>query len=46
MKKGLERLEQLQRIEAFPGDTITLVITTPGGTTETYDLAFRWKELF
>ena len=34
MKKGLERLKQLQNIEESPN----LVITD--------DLAFRWKELF
>ena len=40
--------EQLreQESEFFPGDTLTLVIYTPGGTSGTFDVALRWKELF
>jgi hypothetical protein len=35
-----------QEIEILPNDYVTLFITTPVGTTGTYDLSFRWKELF
>ena len=35
-----------QDIELLPEDYITLFIVTPVGTTGTYDLSFRWKELF
>jgi len=37
---------EVQEINLLPEDYITLYITTPGGTSGTYDLAFRWKELF
>ena len=33
-------------IELFPNDTMTIVVTTPGGTSGTFDYALRWKELF
>lgn len=35
-----------QEIELLPEDYITLFIVTPGGTSGTFDLSFRWKELF
>ena len=35
-----------QEIELLPGDTMTLFIITPGGTSGTYDYALRRKELF
>lgn len=41
----ISNLEE-QNISLLPGDTITLFIVTPGGTNGTYDLSFRWKELF
>ncbi len=36
--------EQLIRIK--PGETSSIVITTPVGTSGTVETAFRWKELF
>jgi len=41
----LDRVE-IQEIELYPQETITLIITAPAGNTGTVDLAFRWKELF
>lgn len=35
-----------QEIELLPSDYITLFITSPIGTTGTFDYSFRWKELF
>jgi len=37
---------EIQNLELLPGDIMTLFITTPLGTSGTYDLSFRWKELF
>ncbi len=41
----LDNLEN-QLIELLPEEYMTIYITTPLGTTGTYDLSFRWKELF
>jgi hypothetical protein len=35
-----------QEIELLPQDYITLFIVSPVGTTGTFDLSLRWKELF
>ena len=35
-----------QELELLPEDYLTLFIITPGGTSGTFDLSFRWKELF
>jgi hypothetical protein len=35
-----------QEIEFLPGDYMTLFITSPIGTTGTFDYSLRWKELF
>jgi len=35
-----------QKLELLPEDIMTLFITSPVGTNGTYDLSFRWKELF
>jgi hypothetical protein len=37
---------QEQEIELLPNDHITLFIISPLGTTGTFDLSLRWKELF
>jgi hypothetical protein len=35
-----------QNIRLRPGETSSIIIVTPVGTTGTVDTAFRWKELF
>lgn len=40
-----EKVEDLI-VELNPGDTASIVVTTPGGAAGTVDVAFRWKELF
>lgn len=41
----LDNLEN-QKILLSPGETMTLFIVTPLGTSDTFDLSLRWKELF
>ena len=43
--KLFEFIDKLES-ELYPGETLTLIIKTPLGTSGTYDYAVRWKELF